>query len=729
MSQLRTAAFVLLAICIPSTLAYAWPAPTLINPVNGALVPTGVTLDWGAVFLSERYQLQVDTSINFNSPVLYSITKNYISSSSSNPDTEQFIDDLFFGKVYHWRVRAYVAGDTSIWSQQTFITRNFVNPNAPSNGSSAWTGVTLDWLTHTGVDFYDVETDTVNTFNSPALKSASNAYINANSANSDTEYFFDDLYFGRIYFWRVRARNAVDTCAWSNVWTIATNDFVTLITPTDGQTNVNSSGITLNWNAHHGIDNYQLQLDSVPNFNSPGLVDILKLYINTNNNNFDTQHNTGVLTANTTYYWRVRALNAVDTSSWTTWSFSTANCANPGAISGNTAVCQGSTTDYSVTPVAGAVSYNWSLPAGWTGSSTTNIITATAGTGGGVISLTVTNPCGTSVAQTLNVSVDSLLAGTIGPLTGQSVVCEGALASYFVQPVPGATGYIWTSPAGWTGSTSTNNLLITAGPAGGTISVTAVNSCDTSSTVSVSTTVEPLPAQPAAITGDTIVCFGEPAGFSIQPVPGAFSYTWTLPGGWTGSSNGVSIQATAGQNGGTITVSAQNMCGLSVPQTLSVSVNVIDVSVQVNGIMLTSNANGATYQWLDCDNGNLPVPGDTSQVFVPAANGNYAVAVSQNGCTDTSACISVTSVGIKNDFEFSNPRIYPNPSDGKFTIELAYVPVETHLTISDMQGRVVREEINLREGKNIFELTVAPGIYFAKITSGKMNTVIKLIIE
>ena len=69
-------------------------------------------LDWGAVSASEAYQVQVDTSSAFNSPLLYSATKAYINSNGMNADTQEPITNLRFGTTYRWRVRAYVTGDT-----------------------------------------------------------------------------------------------------------------------------------------------------------------------------------------------------------------------------------------------------------------------------------------------------------------------------------------------------------------------------------------------------------------------------------------------------------------------------------------------------------------------------------------------------------------------------------------------------------------------------------------
>lgn len=50
------------------------------------------------------------------------------------------------------------------------------------------------------------------------------------------------------------------------------------------------------------------------------------------------------------------------------------------------------------------------------------------------------------------------------------------------------------------------------------------------------------------------------------------------------------------------------------------------------------------------------------------ANRNYAVEVTQNGCTDTSTCVNVTGVGIGETHDQPSVRVFPNPTSGYFTI-------------------------------------------------------------
>ncbi len=80
----------------------------------------------------------------------------------------------------------------------------------------------------------------------------------------------------------------------------------------------------------------------------------------------------------------------------------------PTSITGTNVICEGSINTYSVSPVAGASTYNWTFPAGWSGSSTSNSIAPTASATSGTISVTASNICGTSAATTMNVTVNPL---------------------------------------------------------------------------------------------------------------------------------------------------------------------------------------------------------------------------------------------------------------------------------------------------------------------------------
>lgn len=102
--------------------------------------------------------------------------------------------------------------------------------------------------------------------------------------------------------------------------------------------------------------------------------------------------------------------------------------------------------------------------------------------------------------------------------------------------------------------------------------------------------------------------------------------------------------------------------------TLHLTINTTNINVTQSGNTLTSDAAGATYRWLDCNDGYNLISSETNQTFIASVNGSYAVEVTQNNCTDTSTCFEVTTVGIKS-LNPSSYRMYPNPIVNDLIIE------------------------------------------------------------
>lgn len=307
--------FLFLVLFFLNSHAFAWNAPSISSPSANADVWVGVALNWNAVSNSQKYEVQLDTTPGFNSSVLLSATNTYINSSSSNSDTQASFSGIYFGTTYYWRVRAYITGDTSAWTNSSFNTRDYVNVSSPSDGTSSWTGLTLNWAPHSGVSFYDVQVDTSINFNSPAFRTVTNSYINSTDGNNDTQWFINNLFFGETYYWRVRARNSVDSSAWSSPLSFLTRDYVNSSGPADASSVW--TGLTLNWAPHTGVSFYDVQVDTSTNFNSPAFRTVTNSYINSTDGNNDTQWFIDDLYFGKTYYWRVRARNSVDSSGWT----------------------------------------------------------------------------------------------------------------------------------------------------------------------------------------------------------------------------------------------------------------------------------------------------------------------------------------------------------------------------------------------------------------------------
>jgi gliding motility-associated-like protein len=100
----------------------------------------------------------------------------------------------------------------------------------------------------------------------------------------------------------------------------------------------------------------------------------------------------------------------------------------PGAITGNTPQCSGSTSQtYKINAVKGAQTYNWTLPADWvittpaagtnTLSSSDTLIVVTVGNTSGDVTVSATNTCGTGTLSTKNITVNPTPSIPTGPTT------------------------------------------------------------------------------------------------------------------------------------------------------------------------------------------------------------------------------------------------------------------------------------------------------------------------
>ncbi|NQX96319.1 MAG: T9SS type A sorting domain-containing protein [Flavobacteriales bacterium] len=161
--------------------------------------------------------------------------------------------------------------------------------------------------------------------------------------------------------------------------------------------------------------------------------------------------------------------------------------------------------------------------------------------------------------------------------------------------------------------------------------------------------------------------------------------------------------------------------------TLNLTINTVDVTITTTAPSITANAIGATYRWLDCNNGNAIISGETAQTFTAIANGNYAVEVTQNNCTDTSGCVNITSVGVNEVNLYNNIVVHPNPTNRKITIELGDWK-GVHISIVNITGKEIYSQHNINETEVELDLSEhSKGIYFLRLQSDNKRKVTKLI--
>ena len=198
------------------------------------------------------------------------------------------------------------------------------------------------------------------------------------------------------------------------------------------------------------------------------------------------------------------------------------------------------------------------------------------------------------------------------------------------------------------------------------------------------------------------------------------SYTWIDGNTYTASNN----TATYVMPGG-----AANGCDSII--TLDLTINTVDATVTTNVFDLTANESGATYQWVDCDNNYAAIPGETNQTFTATANGNYAVIVTgANGCTDTSACVAISTISVDEVSLENGIVVAPNPTSGEFTISTLDYAGEVAIEVLDITGKVIfntKQDLNPASAANIDLSNVANGVYIVNVSDSNQSHSLRIV--
>lgn len=337
---------------------------------------------------------------------------------------------------------------------------------------------------------------------------------------------------------------------------------------------------------------------------------------------------------------------------------------DPTIVSGATCITYGSTATQTYT-VSPAGSYQWTLPAGWMGSSTNESITVTPnGTNTGQMIATGVDTSGmgctslnpaiwnvnfnpvqpdTAIVGCINVGTNGNTSVVIGNAPLSSV--PALIGTYIVTSTPSdlLTGYDVNPVTG-------EITLHTSGTANGTsytLHIQHQTVCGTSGTLNVPVTYG---------SGSGLVLVSLPSSdlyFINPPVPGAVSYAWYLDGNPHGN----------------------------VGPTLSLF--------------------------------GTGTPPDTVCVEVTRADGCVTYLCTPGG-TYSALILGNENVGSLMD---NNIHIYPNPNAGEFTISVEQIEKQADVTIIDIKGAVISENQTLKKGANrIANKQLVKGFYVLLIT-------------
>jgi len=256
-----------------------------------------------------------------------------------------------------------------------------------------------------------------------------------------------------------------------------------------------------------------------------------------------------------------------------------------------------------------------------------------------------------------------------------------------------------------TGAFTWDNGISQAMPFTPTITTTYTVTADNgncTATDDVTVTVNALPTVDAGT--DQTICSGESV---ILTATGTGAFSWD---------NGVN-QATPFIPTGTltVTVTADNGDCIATDQ-VTVNVDAVPVATaNLSGIaLLTAQPAGQSYQWINCSTGNA-ISGETADTYTATANGSYSVVVTNTaGCSDTSSCINVVSLGMNENMALEGISFSPNPTNGQVLISMDGL-ISGIVSVYDIQGKRVLETIPVENGSSFDLSHLQSGVYMIHI--------------
>jgi hypothetical protein len=293
-------------------------------------------------------------------------------------------------------------------------------------------------------------------------------------------------------------------------------------------------------------------------------------------------------------------------------------------------------------------------------------------------------------------------------------ICAGQSATLTAS---GAATYAWLPGAQTTTVIAVTPTITTTYTVTGT-----TTGCSSNRTITVN--VSSTPTVAASVTNTTI-CRGSSVNVAVT---GATTYTW-LPSG-SGSSSALSPTTTT-----IYTITGSNGSCNSAPRTVTVNVtpsptvNVIaSPTIICTGQTATLTASGATtYAW-------LPGAQTTPAIAVtPTITTTYTINGTTAGCSGNNVITLTVSTctGIDNISSTSSHLfVFPNPSNGVFTISNTINTDKLEVTIINTLGQTVITETAKNTHQLSFDLTkMSKGIYYAKVTTDEGTQLLKLILE
>jgi hypothetical protein len=422
--------------------------------------------------------------------------------------------------------------------------------------------------------------------------------------------------------------------------------------------------------------------------------------------------------------------------------------ATPGIITGSDAPCAGSTQTYSIAAITGATSYLWSVPSGWTGTSTTNSITVTIGSSNGIISAAASNSCGNSAAVNKLITVIPISTPAINITdNAPEPLCSGTLVTFTATATNGGSSpiYQWKVNGNNVG-TNSNAFQYVPGNGDTVTCIFTSNAPCISANQIVSNRIilEVIPSVPASLNvyiPENHICSGVPANFLATPTNGGTTpaYQWKLNNINVGTNSStysylpvdgdvVSCEMTSNA----VCASPSTVLSNPVPMTIVV-VTHPSVSITANpannitiGQPVTFTANviqGNDYQIGWYKNGVF-MPGITTTSWVGIAGTDFshktkiqARVQSFSSCAEPDTAwsnllnMAIGTTGIADQNMPDGFKLYPNPTNS--TINIEGLKQGDELSVYDALGNRLDHQTIVSDKDNSIDLSsFAQGMYF-----------------
>lgn len=254
----------------------------------------------------------------------------------------------------------------------------------------------------------------------------------------------------------------------------------------------------------------------------------------------------------------------------------------------------------------------------------------------------------------------------------------------------------------------------------------SLNGCTSALRAAIEVTVTLMPSI-ASQTVQNATCNGVSDGSIELTLNNATSYTYTWMPNVSNTYSATALQA----NVYTVQI-ANGQCvktqTYSVTQPASYSTTV----AYSNGTLYCPSYLGSpSFQWVDCNNNNSPIPGEIYSAFTPTATGSYALVFGYGSCVNTLTCNSVTvqTTALNENVLLNAISLQPNPASTFFTLN--NVANGTTLNVMDVTGKVVVSNSFIDEEKTMTIETqdLANGIYIIQLENNGAVAHKKLIIS